>query len=58
LNRLGVIDPSGRDGTTTGGNFYNFDVNEEQTEVAELVRKYLSEIDYNNRNNKAKLLQA
>ncbi|MCH8906912.1 MAG: hypothetical protein IH840_07465 [Candidatus Heimdallarchaeota archaeon] len=45
-NPLGVYDSSGRHDRTSGGNFYNFDVDEEQTPIGQLVRDYVAEIDF------------
>ncbi|MCH8907561.1 MAG: ABC transporter substrate-binding protein [Candidatus Heimdallarchaeota archaeon] len=57
-NPQGLYDPSGRHDTTGGGNFYNFDVDGTQTDVATLLNDYLSELDFTARVTKVKALQA
>lgn len=57
-NPQGLYDATGRHDTTGGGNFYNFDVDEVQTEIGSLIRDYLSELDFQLRIDKVKLIQA
>ncbi|MCH8906911.1 MAG: ABC transporter substrate-binding protein [Candidatus Heimdallarchaeota archaeon] len=57
-NPQGLYDATGRHDTTGGGNFYNFDVDEIQTDMGTLVQDYLSEFDFTKRIQKVKLVQA
>lgn len=57
-NPASYFDAAGRCDTGDCGNFYNFDVDEERTEVASLVDSYLSELDFDARLALAKDLQA
>ncbi|MCE7734413.1 MAG: ABC transporter substrate-binding protein [Candidatus Heimdallarchaeota archaeon] len=57
-NPSGLYTGSGRCDTGDCGNFYNFDVDEDQTEVGALTTAYLTELDFDARLLKAKDLQA
>lgn len=57
-NPAALYDASGRCDTGDCGNFINFDVDEDRTQVAQLVNEYLSELDFDLRIAKVKELQA
>lgn len=57
-NPQGLYDATGRHDTTAGGNYYNFDVDEIQSDMGTLVADYLSEFDFTKRIQKVKLVQA
>ncbi|MCE7737174.1 MAG: hypothetical protein GPJ54_19965 [Candidatus Heimdallarchaeota archaeon] len=48
-NPKSLYDPSGRCDTGNCDNFYNFDLTEEKTDVAALIRSYLNELDFDTR---------
>lgn len=56
-NPQGLYECRGRHDSGCGGNFYNFDVDQIQTDIGPLVTEYLSELDFTLRNEKVKLLQ-
>jgi ABC-type transport system substrate-binding protein len=57
-NPTSLYDKAGRCDTGDCGNFINFDVDEDQTEVAALISAYLSELDFDARLTKVKEIQA
>ncbi|MCE7735381.1 MAG: ABC transporter substrate-binding protein [Candidatus Heimdallarchaeota archaeon] len=57
-NPSSLYDAAGRCDTGDCGNFYNFDLDETMTSVADLIQSYLSELDFDARLLKAKAIQA
>ncbi|MCE7734049.1 MAG: ABC transporter substrate-binding protein [Candidatus Heimdallarchaeota archaeon] len=56
-NPVGLYDSSGRCDVGNCGNFYNFDIYENQTNIGSLVRDYLNELDFETQMDLVKDLQ-
>ncbi|MCH8908526.1 MAG: hypothetical protein IH840_15675, partial [Candidatus Heimdallarchaeota archaeon] len=54
----GLYDATGRHDTTAEGNFYNFAVDEVQTNIGSVIQDYLGELDFQLKIEKVKLVQA